>query len=251
MEIRAKTGEIIIVDAGTGIRRLGNQLEEENRHTVHLIFTHAHWDHVMGFPFFRPIFNDAATIHMHRCPFHSKFVETILTKVMAPPNFPVRFENVTANVVYEEACPLRFQIGSVQVTPIALNHPNSGSGYKFSEDGRHFVFLTDNELGAEHKGGRARQEYSDFCMDADLLIHDAEYTPEEYRLTRGWGHSCYQDVVEMACEGGVRKLGLFHINQDRVDKEMDAIVNRSRRWIHQKKAAVQCFGVAMDQVFEL
>ncbi len=87
IEIRTKSGDVIIVDAGTGIRRLGNQLADEQCYDLNFIFTHAHWDHLMGFPFFKPLFFKKFNIQMHRCPYHSKFVETILSKVMAPPLF--------------------------------------------------------------------------------------------------------------------------------------------------------------------
>ena len=153
LEIRTKSGDIIIVDAGTGIRRLGNQLAEEKCRDLNFIFTHAHWDHLMGFPFFKPLYCKSTRILLHRCPYHSKFVETILSKLMAPPNFPVKYADITAQLSYPDACPMAFEIGSVSVVPVALSHPNGGSGYKFIEDGRCFVFLTDNELGYIHPGG--------------------------------------------------------------------------------------------------
>ena len=139
MEIRTKNDDIIIVDAGTGIRRLGNQLIEENLFKYNIIFTHAHWDHLMGFPFFKPLYFERSEFLMYRCPFHSKFVETVLSKVMSPPNFPVQYSEVKAQIKYLEACPTTFEIDSVAIEPIPISHPNSGSGYKFSENGKSFV----------------------------------------------------------------------------------------------------------------
>ena len=246
LEIRTRDDRIIIVDAGTGIRRLGNRLLEEERYEYHMIFTHAHWDHVMGFPFFKPVFDRRARIIMHRRPFQGKFVENVLSKLMAPPNFPVRYADITAEVVYENACPLTFQVGTVAITPVPLNHPNAGSGYKFSEDGHTLVFLTDNELGHRHPGGLSFDDYVRFCKKADLLIHDAEYTPPEYRGTRGWGHSVFTDVLELALAADVKRLGLFHINQDRTDREMDRIVDDCRQWLRKKHADIDCFAVACD-----
>ena len=170
IEIRAKSDDIIIIDAGTGIRRLGNQLIKEKRFQFHFIFTHAHWDHVMGFPYFKPLYFKNAQFQMHRCPFHSKFVEKILSKVMAPPNFPIKYADITAQISYSDANPKEFEIGSVSVVPVALSHPNGGSGYKFIEDGRCFVFLTDNELGYIHPGGLAFGDYLEFSRGADLLL---------------------------------------------------------------------------------
>lgn len=251
LEIRTKSDDIIVVDAGTGIRRLGNHLKREECRDLNFIFTHAHWDHLMGFPFFKPLFFKSTRIHMHGCPFHSKFVEIILSKLMAPPNFPVKYADVTADLSYLDACPLEFDIGSVTVVPIALSHPNGGSGYKFVEDGRSFVFLTDNELGCIHPGGLPFNDYLEFVGGADLLIHDAEYTPQEYRRSIDWGHSVYTDALDLAQKAGVKKLGLFHLNQERTDRQMDKIVKDCRDRITAKGIKLECVGVASDMVFEL
>jgi len=251
VEIRAKSGDIIIVDAGTGIRRLGNQLAEEKHHNFNFIFTHAHWDHLMGFPFFKPLYFKRYTLRLHRCPYNSKFVETILSKVMAPPNFPVKYSDITAQLSYPDACPMEFEIGSVTVVPTALSHPNGGNGYKFIEDGKCFVFLTDNELGYIHPGGLAYKDYLEFSSGADLLIHDAEYTPEEYKTFIDWGHSVYTDTLDLARKAAVKKLGLFHLNQERTDRQMDDIVQDCRNRIAEKDLDLECFGVASDMEFEL
>ena len=251
VEIRTKSGDIIIVDAGTGIRRLGTYLADEKTTDLNFIFTHAHWDHLMGFPFFKPLFFKKFHIRMHRCPYHSKFVETILSKVMAPPYFPVKYKDVTARMTYPDACPMEFDIGSVTVAPIALSHPNGGSGYKFIEGGRIFVFLTDNELGYVHPGGLEFNDYLDFCNDADLLIHDAEYTTEEYKTFVDWGHSVYTDALDLALKAGVKKLGLFHLNQERTDRQMDDIVQDCRTRIANQGSSLECVGVTCDMEFEI
>jgi phosphoribosyl 1,2-cyclic phosphodiesterase len=249
VEIRTQSGDVIIIDAGTGIRRLGNQLADEKCFDLNFIFTHAHWDHLMGFPFFKPLYFKESTIRMHRCPFHSKFVETILSKVMAPPNFPVKYSDITARLSYPDACPTEFEIGSVRVVPIALSHPNGGSGYKFIEDGKTFVFLTDNELGYIHPGGLPFKDYLDFSSGADLLLHDAEYTPEEYQTFIDWGHSVYTDALTLAQQAAVKKLGLFHLNQERTDTAMDIIVEDCRQRIAADGGNLACVGVASDMEF--
>ena len=251
IEIRTREDDIIIIDAGTGIRRLGNQLVSEGKNRYHFIFTHAHWDHLMGFPFFKPLYSENATLLMHRCPFHSKFVETVLSKVMAPPTFPVKYTEVKADITYQEACPNTFEIGSMSITPIPLSHPNGGSGYKFTEDGKSFVFLTDNELGYVHPGGCTSEEYMEFSNGVDLLIHDGEFTPDEYETQIEWGHSTYVDALEMAIEADVKQLGLFHHNQNRFDLEMDMIVESCDRLIAEKNAALNCFAISSDMAFML
>ncbi len=251
IEIRTKNDDIIIIDAGTGIRRLGNKLIKEKRYKYDFIFTHAHWDHLMGFPFFKPLYLKRTEIRIHRHPFPSKYVKNMIPKVMAPPNFPVRYSDLKAKIFYEEGSPTQFKIGSVTVIPIPLSHPDKGSGYKFIEDGKSFVFLTDNELGFVHPGGLPYKAYLDFCSGADFLIHDAEYTPKEYETRKEWGHSVYTDTLDLAFEAGVKKLGLFHLNQERTDREMDKIVETCKQIIVEKGHNLECFAVGSDMTFEL
>jgi len=141
LEIRTKDGQIIIIDAGTGIRRLGNKLLAENCHRYEMIFTHAHWDHLMGFPFFKPIYFSKTRINMQGCPFAQKFVETMLNKVMAVPNFPVEYPDIKADISYTPACPEQLEIGTATIRPVQLSHPNQGSGYKFIENGKSFMVV--------------------------------------------------------------------------------------------------------------
>lgn len=251
IEIRTQSDDIIIVDAGTGIRRLGKKLLTDNRFTYHFIFTHAHWDHVMGFPFFKPIFHERAEFFMHKCPFQSRFVETVLSKVMAAPYFPVKFSEVKAKMVHEDACPAVFEIGSVAITPINISHPNGGAGYRFQEADKSFVFLTDNELGYTHPGGLPLQSYIDFAAGADLLIHDAEYTPKEYNHTKTWGHSTYTCALDLALEAGAKKLGLFHLNQDRTDAQVNRIVDKCGQRIRAKNGKLDCFAMGGDTIITL
>ena len=251
IEIRTKSDDIVIIDAGTGIRRLGNKLIEAGRYRYNFIFTHAHWDHLMGFPFFKPLYLKRTHVLMHRCPFDSQFVKTVLSKVMSPPHFPVKYAKLAATIDYADACPDEFEIGSMRVVPIPISHPDRGSGYKFIEDGKSFVFLTDNELGYTHPGGCDIQTYVEFSSGADLLIHDAEYTPDEYRKLRKWGHSSYTDAVDLALECRAKRLGLFHLNQDRTDDEMDDIVKDCRKRIDAKGQDIDCFGMTGDMTFSL
>ncbi|QTA88499.1 MBL fold metallo-hydrolase [Desulfonema magnum] len=250
LEIRTKSDDIIIVDAGTGIRKLGNQLVREGRYVFHLIFTHAHWDHVMGFPFFKPIYSKDCEIRMHRCPF-SEYLKKLLSKVMEYPTFPVKYSDIGAKVFYEEACSDQFEIGSVTITPIKLSHPNTGTGFKFVEDGKSFVFLTDNELGFVHPGGLPFEAYAEFCSGADLLFHDGEYQPEEYEMFMTWGHSAYTHALDLAFEAGVKKLGLFHLNQERADWQVDEIVENCKHRIAEKKSSLECCAVRAGAVFML
>ncbi|NNF98794.1 MAG: MBL fold metallo-hydrolase [Desulfobacteraceae bacterium] len=251
LEIRSREGDIIIVDAGTGIRRLGNSLHEEGTRKYNFLLTHAHWDHLMGFPFFRPLFLEHQEIRMHRGPFHKKYMESMFSKVMAPPNFPVKYSDLKAKIIYEPGNPEAFEIGSITVIPFPISHPNTGKGYKFIEDGKSFVFLTDNELGFVHPGGRKFDDYISFCDGADLLIHDAEYKPDEYDEMIEWGHSTYTDALDLAFAASVKQFGLFHHNQERTDSEVDAVVDDCHRIIEEKGMALHCFAVGSDMTFDM
>ena len=251
MAIHTDDDEIIIVDAGTGIRRLGNHLIKQGRYHYHFLLTHGHWDHLMGFPFFKPLFLSRSFIHMHRAPFHKKFMESMFSKVMAPPNFPVRYSDLKAKIVWEEGHPAEFKIGSITVVPIPISHPNTGKGYKFIENGKTFVFITDNELAFVHPGGLHFQDYVDFCSGADLLIHDGEYTQKEYINRQEWGHSAYPDTLKLAFDAGVKRLGLFHLNQERTDDQVDALVQDCQRRIARTGSPLDCFAVGRDMSFTL
>jgi len=175
----------------------------------------------------------------------------MLSKVMDPPNFPVRYSDLKADIIYKEGCPMRFEIGSVVIIPVPLSHPNNGSGYKFIEDGKTFIFLTDNELGYTHPGGLGFQEYLRHCRDAELLIHDAEYTPDEYKSRIEWGHSVYTDALELACQARVKTFGLFHLNQERTDSQADEMLSDCQKRVAERGSSLECLVVGEGTTFEL
>ncbi|MBN2553322.1 MAG: hypothetical protein JXB06_11165, partial [Spirochaetales bacterium] len=129
-----------------------------------------------------------------------------------------------------------------RILPIALKHPNGGYGYKFIENGRTFVFLTDNEIGFDHPGGLSDRRYAELCREADLLLHDGQYTQDEYRTTRGWGHSTFQAVTDLAIAAGVVRLGIFHHDPRHMDQDLDSYVEECRQRIRANGSRVDCFG---------
>ena len=251
LEIRSEEGEIVIVDAGSGVRRLGNSLLEEGKRRYTMIFTHAHWDHLMGFPFFKPIYFRKTSMTIYGCPFALSSIRDVISRVMTPPNFPVNFENIRAELKFHDYCDNGFSVRGLKITPINLSHPNQGIGYKFQENGKTFVFLTDNELTYRHEGGLRREDYLEFSRNADLLIHDAEYNEAEYKKTRGWGHSVYGDALLLALEAGVRQFGLFHHNQERSDDEVDEIVSDCRGIIAERESKMECFALTQQTEIRL
>jgi ribonuclease BN (tRNA processing enzyme) len=170
---------------------------------------------------------------------------------MTAPYFPVEFSQLQSAIVPRTVCKEPFFIGPVLVTPIPLSHPNQGIGYKFTEDNKSFVFLTDNELSLRHSGGGEYRDYLTFTQGADILVHDAEYTTDQYKITKGWGHSVYTDALRLAMEAGVKQFGLFHHNQDRSDAELDRIVDDCREIASKEKAPLGCYGLEAGMQIDL
>ncbi len=251
VDVRSSGGEVIIVDAGTGIRELGNLLLKQGIHEYRMLFTHGHWDHIMGFPFFMPLYLKKTKVEIFGCSCAQKTIQEILSGTMSTPNFPVNLADINASIHFNGICPQNFDIDGVRVETIPMNHPNEGHAYKFTEGGRSFVFLTDNELGVSHKGGATYGEYLEFSRGADLLVHDAEYRPEEYKRTKGWGHSVFTDALKLAMEAGVKRFGLFHHNVERTDADVDSMVDECRRILSDAGVQMECFGVTQTSEFDL
>ncbi|MBF0537033.1 MAG: MBL fold metallo-hydrolase [Nitrospirae bacterium] len=243
IEIRTKNDELIIVDAGSGIREFGKRMLNEKRARFNLFYTHAHWDHIMGFPFFRPIYREGTVMDFYGCAFSEGTLKDIVSTTMVSPHFPVKFDEIKAEFSYNSICNKTVEIDSVVVSSIMLSHPNQGLGYKFVEDGKSFVFITDNELTYKHPGGLDFDDYLEFSRGADVLFHDSEYVEEEYGEKITWGHSVYKDSLTLAIEAEVKRFGLFHHNQNRTDDAQDDIVLDCHRIIKEKDSPLECFAV--------
>lgn len=250
-EIRSKNDAIIIVDAGTGIRRLGNRLRAENRSDFTMLFTHSHWDHILGFPFFSPLYESRTKIQLFGCPLEQGDIQKLLAKAMSRPYFPLAFEEIKAVINYTPECRLNYPIDTIEISTIKLNHPNLGSGFKFTEGDKVLVLLTDNELGYPHRGGKSYEEYVAFARGADLLLHDAEYTPEEYKLTRSWGHSTFIQATQLALDADVKAFGLIHHNQDRSDDQLDEIVSQCQHIIGNAGRQIKCLGLTQTTELQI
>ncbi|MEE9613772.1 MAG: MBL fold metallo-hydrolase [Thermodesulfobacteriota bacterium] len=251
VEITSASGEIMIIDAGTGIRALGNSLVRKKRSKMSLLLTHSHWDHLSGFPFFKPLYRKESKIKVWGPEVTHDSLRNLISNTMAPPYFPIELEGINADISFHTIKKKSFSIGGIKIENIPLSHTNQGVGYKFTEDGKSFVFITDNEITHQHPGGLDYRDYVKFSEGADLLFHDAEYTPADYKITRGWGHSVYLDTLYLALEAGVKKLGLFHHNQDRTDPEIDKMVEECRSIAYDRGSGLECLAVAAGTAIEL
>jgi len=225
-EITLESGRRVIIDSGTGIRALGDHLSSEQKAVdIHLLITHIHWDHVAGFPFFAPIHDPATKISVDGFPTCMKGLKIPFDNKMSNGFFPVKFDDLKAEINYLDKLksgPL--EVDGVVIDSIPLRHPQGGFGFRFRDGKKTFVFLTDNELRKEMLGGDHAVDYVSFCKDADLLVHDAQYTPEEIDERRGWGHSDYVTALNLASAAHAKRLILFHHDPTRKDPEIASIV---------------------------
>ena len=252
VELRLDDGTLVVLDAGSVIRLLGRHLATvgSDRELV-LYLTHAHWDHLLGFPFFAPAYLPDFEIRVRGGPRAKSSLMQYLDQQMTEPYFPVPFEALKATFDFHAGTPIPRTVGSCDVEPIPLNHPNGGYGFRFREAGRTFVFLPDNELDFAHDGGLTRAEYVRECRGADVLFHDAQYTQEEYAARAGWGHTPADAAVDLALEAGVRRLGLFHHDPTHSDDDVERIEERCRSRADRAGTRLDCFAVREGMSLDL
>jgi phosphoribosyl 1,2-cyclic phosphodiesterase len=229
VEVLLNSGRRIVIDGGTGLRLLGKHLLAENSPvSLHLLLSHGHWDHLLGIPFFAPIYLETTEILVDGWPPAFQAMTRVFDSHMGDGFFPVAFDHLKARIDYLNRLargPL--EIDGVHIDVITLNHPQGGFGFRIRE-GRHtLVFITDNELGANQ--GKRMPEFVDFVRDVDLLIHDAQYLPSDMVERRGWGHSTYEEAVNLAWAAGVHNLLLTHHDPSRSDADVEKIIEAARQ----------------------
>jgi phosphoribosyl 1,2-cyclic phosphodiesterase len=253
VELRTADGWLVILDAGTGIRELGRSLmARTNGEGVagDIFLTHAHWDHIQGIPFFAPLFHKGN----HFTIWGSRSLQTSIDRVvrdqMSPVVFPVSFEELQARIDFQELAEERRAGSGYEVAAIAVRHPGGALGYRFTERNAKaggLVYVSDNELSAAARydtprGWRAK--FVEFVRDANVLIHDTMYRADEYRQFVGWGHSTYEDAVELALEAAVGRLVLFHHHPERTDDEVDRCVASCRELVQARGARLEIIAAA-------
>lgn len=228
-EIR-HAGQRLIFDAGSGVRPLGLDVVEKGPDTIHIFLTHFHWDHIQGFPFFAPLYDPEDTITVVGPKQQDTDVQNLFAGQMGPIYFPVPFSVVAAVMEFEHLNAGGYEAGDVALEVMRVKHPSFVIGYRIKVGGQTICFIPDNEIEGEGYGvgDGWNQRIRDFVADADLLIHDAMYTEDEYRSRAGWGHSTYEQAVRLAEESGAKRLLLFHHDPTRSDDDLDSIVARLR-----------------------
>jgi phosphoribosyl 1,2-cyclic phosphodiesterase len=266
VEVRRGT-EILIFDAGTGIRALGLSLLREfpgRPLTVHLFVSHTHWDHIQGFPFFAPANSRSTTIHVYGAPGQGHSLEKVLRGQMDADYFPVGLRDLAATIYVQEMRGREIQVGDLRVGAFYLNHPGMTLGYRVTSADRRFVYATDHEPYAEtlsHVGGRgdegraygARLDAAlvDFVGGADLYVGDAQFSDEEYGARIGWGHSSVGATVAIGLAAQAKALALFHHDPLHDDRAMEGMQRAAREMIAVRGASMQCFAAAEGQTLTL
>ena len=223
IEVRLPNNELIIVDGGLGVRNLGLSLLEEfpsQSMALKVFLTHFHWDHIQGLPFFPPLYNPANSISFYSFPQKEQIRET-LTGQMTTPYFPVSFALLAAARDFVQITSQPIHCGGLCVRAFPLNHPQGACGYRIESADAVVVVASDLEHGDPKFDKILRQN----AAGADILIYDAQFTPEEYPLRKGWGHSTYAEGARLAQEMGVKQLVLFHHDPAHTDTILDGIVD--------------------------
>lgn len=227
VEVRASDGTTLVLDAGTGVRSLGYSLAAEAAGApteVHLILSHFHWDHLQGLPFFAPLYTPGQNVRFYAATDDDRLLG-LLRGQMCPPYFPVPFGDVAAateTIRVEDGVP--FTVGSMTIQPFPVFHPQGAHGFRIEVDGAVLVYATDYEHGSERHDDGLRE----VARGADLLISDAQYTPDEYVLRRGWGHTTWEHATDLAAEAGVGRLLLFHHDPAHDDAALARICDQAR-----------------------
>jgi len=240
VEVRLADGSLIILDAGTGIRELGKRLLQEGfADRIHLLVTHLHWDHIIGLPFFGPLFRRETKLSLY------SFGQRWLARGGRPilfdgEHFPVQFAELPLHLTVVEPAEDEISIGSARVRRIPLNHPGGADGFRIDdEDGAILCYLTDNELFAPVGVRTSPADLAQFSSGAGLIIHDAQYLPSDMPLKKGWGHSLVEEVLDLGRQAEARSLALFHHEPERDDLALDQIGLDARAWAREHAPAMQ------------
>jgi len=235
LEIRNED-QLMILDAGSGLRNLGNTLMGLGGAVkAHVFITHMHWDHIQGIPFFTPAYIPGNSITFLGADEPERSLKNIISGQMEPTYFPIELEDMGANLEFKNLSEDKYSIDDISFETLYVNHPGNSLGYKFKVNGKIIVYISDNEpftplenSSEEMLGEDGNQKIIDFVRDADILVHDAQYTESEYEAHRTWGHSPFTFTVDLAVQANVNQLILFHHDPLHSDEKVDEILTAAR-----------------------
>jgi len=234
VHIQLSNGESLILDAGTGVRHLGQQLVKDHSQ-INILLSHGHWDHIQGYPFFAPIYQPERSINVFTSDARGHKLLCSLFDQMDGFNFPLKYEDLPSNseCIFKSA-EIFLHERDIHIRKKPLNHPGGGSAYRIEDEGTSCAYITDNELDPPYKVHTRYDEWVDFCSNVDVLIHDAQYIEDDMPHKHGWGHSLISQVRQLAIDANVKILILFHHDPDRTDAELDEIQIENEQFFKQK-----------------
>ena len=218
--------ELLIVDCGTGIRNLGNHILNGDRRTKGRIFiTHPHWDHLQGFPFFKPFYKESSWFRVYLPPQHGAGCKEILQGHMSNTFFPVTMEMLDADMDCETFYPGELQFENYTVDYIWARHTVQTAVFRFKIGGKTIIIAPDNELPQDGtpEAQKFITEFKEFVHGADALIHDAQFNNQQYLERKGWGHSTWEHVLEVTADCNIKNLVFTHHDPDSNDEYLEAL----------------------------
>ena len=263
LELRLDNDELIILDAGTGIRNLGDHLIAKGESVqTYILITHPHWDHIQGFPFFKPAFISGNELTIIGGETEKMTLPKMIADQMNKIYFPIQLTDLKATIKFRAVGEEDIVVFDAAVKTMYVNHPSFAIGYRITHNGKSVVYISDNEPFDKQVAqamrnvekiiiekysrskGDPNQRIFDFIRGADILIHDATYTPEEYVDRVGWGHSHYLFTLKAAAEGKVKKLVLFHHDPAHTDDKIDEILKTCKKEIRNRNYKFECIAAA-------
>ena len=231
VELRLDDGTLVILDAGTGIRAFGLDLGGERPERIHLLLSHLHLDHLEGLGFFSPLWSPDVELHVWGPPSPLRSLEDRIARYLSPPLFPIHLQDIPSHPTFHNVPDEEWQIGSARITAQPVSHPGPTVGYRIEENDRVMAYIPDHEpaLGVDLESVSPDwvSGYS-VAYGADFLLHDAQYSEEEYQSRIGWGHSSVQHVVTFALVSKVERLVMFHHDPLHNDAELEAMLTQAR-----------------------
>ncbi|WJG08517.1 MBL fold metallo-hydrolase [Aliiglaciecola sp. LCG003] len=251
VHLRLNDGTDIILDAGTGIKKLGQDLLSTNS-DIHLLLTHNHWDHIQGFPFFAPIYQPGRNIHITPGLTTLNEYDAILQQ-MTGSYFPVHHKTLQSNIQLKpiDAKTSSWTINGATIYRHPMNHPGSGSSYVIEADGAKVAYITDNELYPPYRKETDFLQWVEFAMSADIVIHDAQYMLSDMPAKSGWGHSVAEEAVKLALACRTKRLALYSHDHIRTDDDIAAIETHCQEVIQIAEDRLEVFAAAEGMSIDL
>lgn len=248
VEVKTTNGKTIILDAGSGIRELGNYLVKNNSAQILIFISHYHWDHIQGIPFFAPLYDKNKSIIFYGLHSLGTGIEKLLKNQMNPNHFPVNFSQFNADISFKDISVNEvFNIDEIKIETLMVNHPAPALTYKITEDSKTLIYMTDNEIKLNENNPddleqieKLNHDSINFCSEADYLIHDAMYDESLIKGKKGWGHSSNISLAYFSILAKVKNLILFHYNPDFTDEKIDNLLEETKGFIKGKNSRINC-----------